>query len=133
MDALNGAPGIYSARYAGEHGDDEANNALLLERLKRVPAAQRTCRFQCAIVAMRHPADSMPLVATGTWQGTVTEEPRGTNGFGYDPLFQIEGRSETSAEISSDEKNQISHRAIALAKFREQLATIPNWADVRRR
>lgn len=117
VDALNGAPGIYSARYAGMDGNDAANNAKLLHALSDVPADQRTARFRCAIALLRHAADPMPLIATGTWEGRVLEAPRGANGFGYDPLFLPHGLERTSAELDKAEKNTLSHRARALQQL----------------
>lgn len=115
VDALNGAPGIRSARYAGANGDDAANNAKLLRELVGLPPAQRSARFRCAIALVRHADDPMPLIAAGTWEGRILEAPRGVNGFGYDPLFQPAGLDKTSAELDEHEKNRRSHRGQALA------------------
>ena len=106
MDALGGAPGVYSARYCGRHGDDEANNDLLLENLKNVPAP-RTCRYVAAIALVRPGKDA--IVRRGTCDGEILFERRGTGGFGYDPLFVCE-TGETFAEVSAETKNAISHR-----------------------
>ena len=117
VDALQGAPGVYSARYAGTHGEDDANNAKLLQELKGVADAQRTARFQCVIVYMRHAQDPMPLVCEGTWEGKILHTPKGSNGFGYDPLFFVPTHGCSSAELDPAEKNKISHRAQALQKL----------------
>ena len=115
VDALQGVPGIYSARFAGNLATDEDNNALLLEKLKLVPDSQRTARYHCVIVYLSHANDPMPLICQGTWEGSILHEPRGTHGFGYDPLFYVPTHHCASAELSPQVKNQISHRAQALA------------------
>lgn len=125
VDALGGAPGIHSARFAGGHGDDAANNALLLERLRGVPPEQRTARFQCAIVLLRHVTDSMPLVCQGSWQGRILEAPRGAHGFGYDPLFFVPDHDCSSAELPPEVKNRISHRALALQELQRRWPRLP--------
>ena len=117
VDALQGAPGVYSARYAGTHGKDDANNAKLLQELKEVEDSQRTARFQCVIVYMRHVQDPMPLICEGTWEGKILHAPKGPNGFGYDPLFLVPTHGCSSAELDPAEKNKISHRAQALQKL----------------
>ncbi|MGH1486240.1 MAG: RdgB/HAM1 family non-canonical purine NTP pyrophosphatase [Cellvibrionaceae bacterium] len=114
VDALDGAPGIYSARYSGEHGNDKQHNALVLEKLKGIPRAQRTARFQCVLAFMRHAEDPTPLICQASWEGHILEEERGINGFGYDPLFWLEDKNCSSAELAKEEKNKISHRAKAL-------------------
>lgn len=119
--ALQGAPGVYSARYAGEPSDDAANNAKLLQAMREVPAHQRTARFVSALVWLRHAADPVPMIAVGTWQGRILEAPRGSNGFGYDPLFWVESEGRSSAELPTALKGRISHRAQALAALVEQL------------
>lgn len=113
VDALDGAPGIYSARYAGD-GGDEANNRKLLEALDGVPEARRGAHFYCAMALVRHARDPAPLIAIGRWDGTIAGQPSGDGGFGYDPLFRIEGRDCTSAELPAEEKNRLSHRGQAL-------------------
>jgi XTP/dITP diphosphohydrolase len=120
VDALNGAPGIYSARYAGDAGD-AANNAKLLEALKDVPEEQRSARFQCVMVYMRHAEDPTPLICQGTWEGRILTEPRGDNGFGYDPLFFVAGENASAAELSADVKNGQSHRGQALRALLQAL------------
>lgn len=112
VDALMGRPGIYSARYSGE-GDD-ANNTKLLEEMKDVPDNERSGRFRCCIVYMRHAEDPSPLIADASWEGTIMRELSGANGFGYDPLFYVPTHGTSSAELSPDEKNSISHRGKAL-------------------
>jgi len=121
VDALRGAPGVYSARYAGEPSDDAANNAKLLAALAGVPAAQRSARFVSALVWLRHAEDPVPQIAVGTWAGRILEAPRGANGFGYDPLFWVDSHQCSSAELGAAEKNRISHRARALALLLQQL------------
>ncbi|MEX2367246.1 MAG: RdgB/HAM1 family non-canonical purine NTP pyrophosphatase, partial [Pseudohongiellaceae bacterium] len=121
VDALAGEPGIYSARYAGTNGNrdsnDMANNAKLLHKLQDVPEQQRTARFQCVIALLRHAHDPMPLICQGTWEGRILFEPRGSNGFGYDPLFYVPTHHCASAELPAEEKNQLSHRGQALRQL----------------
>lgn len=114
VDALGGAPGVRSARYAGLEATDRANLEKLLAALGDVPETKRTARFQCVMVYLRRPDDPTPIIASGTWEGLIASAPRGTNGFGYDPVFVVPGRGCTSAELSSDEKNRLSHRGQAL-------------------
>ena len=114
VDALRGAPGIYSARFAGPGASDADNLARLLDRLKDVPEAERTARFQCLMVLMEHEADPTPLICQGTWEGRITFEPAGDNGFGYDPVFFVPDHGCTAAQLEAAEKNRISHRARAL-------------------
>lgn len=113
VDALKGAPGIYSARYADGQGD-AANNAKLLEALADVPEEQRTARFRCLMVFMRHAEDPTPLICQGTWEGRILREPQGANGFGYDPLFLVPGENASAAELPAEIKNAQSHRGQAL-------------------
>ncbi len=115
VDALNGRPGIYSARYSGK-GDD-ANNLKLLEEMQNVPDDQRSARFRCCIVYMRHAEDPSPLIADASWEGMIMREMSGANGFGYDPLFFVPTHGTSSAELDPDEKNSISHRGKALAQI----------------
>jgi XTP/dITP diphosphohydrolase len=117
VDALNGAPGIYSARYAGVGGGDRANNDKLLAALAAVPEAERTARFQCLMVYLAHAADPTPIICQGTWEGRILHAPRGANGFGYDPLFFVPTHDCTSAELPPDIKNQLSHRGQALRQL----------------
>lgn len=121
VDALGGAPGLYSARYSGEHGDDAANNAKLLDTLKDVPDAQRTARFYCCIVYLRHAEDQLPIIAEASWEGRILHSLSGANGFGYDPLFYVPTHGCSSAELPAEEKNRISHRGQALRKLHEML------------
>ncbi len=114
VDALRGAPGIYSARFAGPGASDADNLARLLDQLKDVPEAERTARFQCLMVLMEHEADPTPLICQGTWEGRITFEPAGDNGFGYDPVFFVPDHGCTAAQLEAAEKNRISHRARAL-------------------
>ncbi len=114
VDALKGAPGIYSARYAGEHGNDKANNQKVLDDLKGVPHEQRTGQFICALAFMLHPEDPTPVVCQASWEGIILEEERGSEGFGYDPLFWLPEKNCASAELPKAVKNTISHRARAL-------------------
>ena len=122
VDALQGAPGIYSARYAGNNADDVVNNTKLLHELADVPDAERTARFQCVLVYMRHAKDPMPIICEGTWEGSILHETKGPNGFGYDPLFYVPTHQCSSAELDPAEKNRISHRAQALQKLIVALA-----------
>jgi XTP/dITP diphosphohydrolase len=114
VDALDGAPGIYSARYAGAEADDATNNTKLLAALRDVPAEQRTARFQSLMVFLRHPLDPTPLICQGTWQGLIAQTSAGSAGFGYDPLFQVPEFNCTAAELDPATKNQLSHRGQAL-------------------
>ena len=111
VDHLNGAPGIYSARYSG--AGDEANNVLLLQELGEIPEEQRSARFQCVLVYMRHALDPVPLICQGSWEGFILSEPRGEDGFGYDPLFYLPDYQCSSAQLAPGIKNRISHRAKA--------------------
>lgn len=121
VDALNGAPGIYSARYAGVHGDDAANNARLLTALEGLPAAERGARFYCAVAFLRHAEDPTPVIAEGIWEGRILECARGEGGFGYDPLFFDPALDRSAAELDPAEKNRVSHRARALRAIAERL------------
>ena len=122
VDALGGAPGVHSARYAGPRGGDAANNEKLLRALAAVPEEERTARFECAVVWMRDPRDPVPLIARGTWAGRVLDAPRGTNGFGYDPLFLDPATGCTAAELPPERKDALSHRGQALRALRAMLA-----------
>ncbi len=117
VDALNGAPGIYSARFSGAGATDAGNNALLIERLAGLPLAQRSARFQCVLVYLRHPDDPTPLICQGTWEGSILEAPQGDNGFGYDPLFWVPECDCSSAQLAPEQKNSRSHRGQAVAEF----------------
>jgi len=117
VDALNGAPGIFSARYSGEGATDEKNLLKLLDALKDIPEEKRSARFQCLLVYMRHAEDPTPLIFQGTWEGIITNEPQGENGFGYDPVFYVPTHNCSAAQLGSDIKNAISHRGQALSKL----------------
>ncbi len=117
VDALGGAPGIRSARYAGEGAGDEANNARLLREMHGVRDAGRGARYRCAMVYVAGPGDPTPVVCEASWEGRIATAPRGTGGFGYDPLFFVAGTERTAAEFESDEKNRVSHRGQALRRL----------------
>lgn len=121
VDVLNGAPGIYSARYAGPGKGDAANNDKLLDALRGTPWEARTARFQCVIAYLRHAEDPTPLIAQGTWEGMILEAPRGERGFGYDPLFWVPTHACSSAELDAATKNALSHRGQAMRALLEQL------------
>lgn len=114
VDALNGEPGIYSARYAGAHGDDEANTQKILDEMSGIPDDQRSARFWCAIVFVEHANDPTPIIIQRGWEGEILREKAGKNGFGYDPIFYVPTHKKASAELSAEEKNGISHRGKAL-------------------
>ncbi len=126
VDFLEGAPGIYSARYAGQPCDNQANNDKLLAALKHVPHEKRTARFQCVIVLMRHAKDPTPLICSGSWEGIIVEQQTGANGFGYDPLFFVPTHGCTSAELSPDIKNGLSHRGQALRELAQKFPAFLN-------
>lgn len=121
VDALAGAPGIYSARYAGVGASDQANLLKLLEDLAGVPEGERGARFQCVLVYLRHPEDPTPTICQGTWEGLILEAPRGANGFGYDPVFWVPTHGCSSAELDPETKNRLSHRGQALRELRARL------------
>jgi XTP/dITP diphosphohydrolase len=121
VEQLDGAPGLYSARYAGSHGDAAANRTKLLRALEGVPAEKRGAFFICVLVLLRHADDPAPLIAEGRWHGRVLEAERGHGGFGYDPLFLPDGQSLSAAELDPGLKNRLSHRGQALARLRDQL------------
>lgn len=121
VDALGGAPGIYSARYAGEAASDTANIAKLLEALQHVPQPQRTAQFHCVLVYMRHAKDPTPVVCHGIWHGIIADAASGSQGFGYDPVFFVPTEGCTSAELAPGRKQQLSHRGKALALLLQQL------------
>jgi XTP/dITP diphosphohydrolase len=122
VDALGGAPGLYSARYAGDSADDAANNAKLIAALEGVPMTGRRARYRCVLVYLAGPEDAVPLNAEGVWEGFILESPRGKGGFGYDPYFWLPQLGMSAAELDPDEKNRLSHRGIALRSLRAQLA-----------
>ncbi|MCI4231471.1 XTP/dITP diphosphatase [Dickeya dianthicola] len=121
VDALGGAPGIYSARYAGENADDQQNLDKLLVALDNVPDEQRQASFHCVLVYLRHAEDPTPLVCHGRWQGVITRAPAGEGGFGYDPIFFVPQLGKTAAELSREEKNAHSHRGQALRQLLDAL------------
>ena len=121
VDALNGAPGVHSARYAGAEADDAANNARLLAALADVPEGQRGARFRCVMVFVRGPDEPTPLVADRSWEGRIATVARGTGGFGYDPLFIDPASGRHSAELPAGDKNARSHRGQAARALRDQL------------
>ena len=117
VDALAGAPGIYSARYAGSGASDLDNLNKLIEVIREVPPEQRTARFQCLMVYLRHAEDPTPVICQGTWEGLLLDTPRGDHGFGYDPIFLVPSEGCTSAELDPAAKNRLSHRGQALSKL----------------
>ncbi|OEF27742.1 XTP/dITP diphosphatase [Vibrio rumoiensis] len=125
VDYLKGAPGIYSARYAGENASDQQNLEKLLEAMKGVPEEQRTARFHCVLVLMKHENDPTPIVCHGQWEGKILENPLGENGFGYDPIFWVPEDNCSSAQLDSMRKKQLSHRGKALKKLFATLAQTP--------
>ena len=121
VPALGGAPGIYSARYAGEGASDQDNIDKLLEQMQSLRHGQRQARFRCVIVFMRHAEDPVPIICEGAWDGHIAESAGGEGGFGYDPVFCVAGDSRTAAELAPEEKNRLSHRAMALQQLRARL------------
>lgn len=121
IQALDGKPGIYSARYAGTGASDEDNLVKLVDEVKKLPEEKRQARFVCLMVYLRNAEDPIPIIAEGIWNGIAMTEPRGENGFGYDPMFYVPTHQCTSAELPPDIKNAISHRALALKELIKQL------------
>ena len=124
VDALDGAPGLYSARYAGTHGDAAANITKLLHALDGVEDARRGAYFHCTLALLRHPDDPRPLIAEGEWRGRILHAPRGEGGFGYDPVFLDTATGLTAAELDPATKNRISHRGLALAKLQDAISNL---------
>ena len=122
VDALGGAPGIFSARYAGAAGDDAANNRKLVAALAQTPLAERRARYRCVMAYIEGPRDQEPLWSEGVWEGLILDAPRGTGGFGYDPYFWLPDLHATAAELTSEDKNRRSHRGQALAALKVRLA-----------
>ncbi len=122
VDALGGAPGIFSARYAGPQADDAANNAKLIAALQSVPAPRRGARYRCVLVFLAADRGATPLITEGVWEGSILTEPRGAGGFGYDPYFFVPARGVAAAELGPEEKNRLSHRGRAIEALRQQLA-----------
>jgi len=118
VPALQGAPGIYSARYAGENATDAANCQHLLKQMQNLQDNERDAHFYCALVYMRHAADPTPIICQGSWAGRILQVPQGDNGFGYDPVFYVLTHNCSAAELEADEKNRLSHRGQALAALR---------------
>ncbi|MGO1792068.1 MAG: RdgB/HAM1 family non-canonical purine NTP pyrophosphatase [Oceanisphaera sp.] len=123
VSALDGRPGVYSARFAGEHATDQQNLELLLSQLDGVPAAQRQAIFWCVLVYMRHAHDPTPLICTGSWAGEITTTAQGRQGFGYDPIFWVAEAGKTAAELTATEKNSLSHRGKALRQLQALLTS----------
>lgn len=121
VDVLNGEPGVFSARYAGIPGDDDANNAKLLAAMAGIPEADRSARFRCVMVFVRSPDDPEPVIADAAWAGRIAADLKGTGGFGYDPLFVEPRTGRRSAELPAAEKNRLSHRGQAARRLRDQL------------
>lgn len=121
VDALEGAPGIYSARYAGVGANDRLNVEKLLQALEDVPDPLRTARFQCVMVLMRTAHDPTPVIVQGTWEGRITRTPQGAGGFGYDPVFYLASEECTAASLDPVRKNQLSHRGQALVQLRRRM------------
>lgn len=121
VDALNGAPGIYSARFSGEDASDKENNKKLLTELNDLPEAERTARYQCVMVFMRHAADPTPIIASGSWEGVILKKEKGDGGFGYDPLFYVPTHQCSAAELTPELKNKLSHRSKALISLLHKL------------
>lgn len=117
VDALNGAPGVYSARYSGEGATDQKNIDKMLAAMEGIPAEKRTARFHCVLVLMKHENDPTPLICHGAWEGHITTEQKGENGFGYDPIFWVSEDNCSSAELEPARKKQLSHRGQALKKL----------------
>lgn len=117
VDALDGAPGVFSARYAGATASDADNLHKLLHEMHAVPDARRTARYRCALVYVRQADDPEPIICEAVWEGSIAREPQGSGGFGYDPIFYVSAFGRTAAEISAQEKNRISHRGKALQQL----------------
>ena len=122
VDALNGRPGVYSARYAGENANDESNNQKLLQELMGVPTENRTARYHAVLAYMRHADDPTPILCHGTWEGIILTKPCGAGGFGYDPLFFVPTHNCASAQLDKAEKNRISHRGKAMQELLQKIA-----------
>lgn len=121
VDALGGAPGVYSARYSGDQSTDQSNITKLLDAMTDIPKDKRQARFLCVLVFMRHADDPTPIICQGEWLGEITTEQQGEYGFGYDPVFWVEQQNCTSAQLSSEQKNSLSHRGRALKLLLAQL------------
>lgn len=119
IDALHGAPGIYSSRFAGDNATDADNIDKVLDALRDIPETERSARFQCVLVFMRHAKDPTPLICQASWQGQILSEPVGDGGFGYDPIFRVAETDCSAAELSNEQKHAISHRGKAMRQFLE--------------
>lgn len=117
VDCLNGRPGIYSARYSGEHTTDDNNNKKLIEEITKYPVDQRIARYWCVIVFMKHYEDPTPVICQDSWEGLIIDTPRGTNGFGYDPIFFVKDLNKTAAELSTDLKCKLNARGRCITKI----------------
>lgn len=124
VDALNGAPGIYSARYCGKDASAEKRNQALLAELKNVPLDERTASYHCVLALVEHENDPAPLICHGVWEGEILEAPRGKNGFGYDPIFYVPTHDCSAAELSNEEKNRISHRGQVMEQLIEVFESV---------
>lgn len=124
VDALDGAPGVISARYAGANASDQENLLKLLKAMQDVPADRRSARFVCVMVFLRHAHDPLPVIAQGIWEGQILNRAVGENGFGYDPVFWVPTHQKASAELPSEVKNSISHRSVALAKLTDVMSEL---------
>lgn len=124
VDALNGRPGVFSARYSGASANDASNNDKLLQELAGVPEAQRTARYHAVLAYMRHADDPTPILCHGVWEGVILTEPRGEGGFGYDPLFFVPSHQCASAELDKAEKNRISHRGKAMQELLQKISQV---------
>ena len=124
VDVLRGRPGIYSARFAGVGASDEENLEKLIRMVEPFPDEERTARFICSMVYIRHEEDHVPVIAEGVWEGQLLIDPKGQNGFGYDPIFYVSSQQCTSAELPPEIKNKLSHRGQALRKLLEQLSSL---------
>jgi XTP/dITP diphosphohydrolase len=124
VDALQGKPGIYSARFSGEDGDNKKNITKLLGLLKDTATAKRTARFQCHIALIRHEFDPTPIIVSGVWEGLILDKEKGNDGFGYDPVFYLPSLRKTAAELTDVEKNSISHRSLALNMLKQKIREV---------
>jgi len=123
VNALHGAPGIYSARYAGENASDEQNSQHLLKQMQYIADGQRNARFYCALVYLRHADDPTPVICQGSWPGRILRQPQGDNGFGYDPIFYVLTHNCSAAQLDANEKNRLSHRGQALRQIQAYFQT----------
>lgn len=121
VDYLDGAPGVYSARFSGSNATDDSNNQMLLQKLSATEQTERSARYRAVIVFMRHAADASPIICEGSWEGQIILKPRGQGGFGYDPYFYLPELKCTAAELPNDHKNRISHRGLALQQLQQRL------------